>query len=280
VRPVGFEFRNKLKHPAWRRTWDTVLSTAAVVAALLFGVAVGNLFLGVPFSFDSDLRVSYAGGLLDLVRPFPLLCGVASLAMLLMHGAAYLRLKTEGPVAGRARRVLMTAAGTLLLLLIVGGFWTARLDGYVISSVLQPDGPSNPLLKTVTQTPGAWLANYGSYPWTMAAPALACLGALAAALAAWRHLDRTAFLASAAAVAGTLFTAGLSLFPFLLPSSLAPSQSLTIWDASSSERTLLTMVVAVLIFLPIVIIYTSWVFAVLRGKVTAAYVRENDHTLY
>ncbi len=280
VRPVGFEFRNKLKHPAWRRTWDTVLSTAAVVAALLFGVAVGNLFLGVPFSFDSDLRVSYAGGLLDLVRPFPLLCGVASLAMLLMHGAAYLRLKTEGPVAGRARRVLMTAGGTLLLLLIVGGFWVARLDGYVITSALQPDGPSNPLLKTVTQTPGAWLANYGGHPWMMAAPLLACFGALAAALAAWRHLDRIAFLASATAVAGTIFTAGLSLFPFLLPSSLAPSQSLTIWDASSSERTLLTMVVAVLIFLPIIIIYTSWVFAVLRGKVTAAYVRENDHTLY
>ena len=280
VRPVGFDFRNKLKAPAWRGSWDRVLSAAGIVAALLFGVAVGNLFLGVPFHFDDSLRVHYEGGLLGLVRPFPLLCGVASLAMLLMHGAAYLRLKTEGTVAGRARNVLIAAALVLLLLLTAGGFWVGSLDGYAMVGVPLGDGPSNPLLQHVSRATGAWLANYGSHPWMVAAPVLALLAALAAAAAGWRMWDRTAFAASTLAVAGTIFTAGFSLFPFLLPSDLEPSQSLTIWDASSSQHTLFIMVVAVLLFLPIVLLYTGWAFRVLRGKVTAAYLRENDRSLY
>lgn len=280
VRPVGFDFRNKLADPRWRGTWDTVLSVAAIVAALLFGVAVGNLFLGVPFRFDPDMRLDYEGGLLGLVRPFPLLCGVASFAMLLMHGAAYLRLKTEGPVAARARTVLTIAAITLLLLLTLGGFWVTRLDGYAIAGVLDPNGPSNPTLKSVTREAGAWLANYQAHGWMMAAPVLAYLGALLALALARLGRDGLAFVASALAVAGTIFTAGFSLFPFLLPSDLEPGHSLTIWDASSSQHTLFIMVVAVLVFLPIVLLYTSWVFRVLRGKVTAAYVREHDKSLY
>ena len=280
VRPVGFDFRNKLKAVIWRESWDRVLSIAAIVAALLFGVAVGNLFLGVPFSFDSDLRVHYEGGLLGLVRPFPLLCGATSLAMLLMHGAAYLRLKTEGMVAWRARHMLIAAACTLLLLLILGGFWVGQLEGYAPAGVPLGDGPSNPLLQHVNRATGAWLGNYASHPWMMAAPALALLASAAAALAGWRKWDRSAFAASTLAVAGTIFTASFSLFPFLLPSDLAPSQSLTIWDASSSQHTLAIMVVAVLVFLPVVLLYTGWVFRILRGKVTAAYVRENDRSLY
>ncbi|HSN18530.1 MAG TPA: cytochrome d ubiquinol oxidase subunit II [Gammaproteobacteria bacterium] len=280
VRPVGFDFRNKLQAPVWRETWDRILSVAAIVAALLFGVAVGNLFLGVPFSFDENLRMHYDGGLLGLVRPFPLLCGAASLAMLLMHGAAYLRLKTDGRVAARARHTLLTASLFLFLLLVAGGFWVGQIEGYAPVGVPQGDGPSNPLLQHVARAAGAWLGNYSSHPWMMAAPALALVSALAAAAAGWRKWDVAAFVASSLAVAGTIFTAGFSLFPFLLPSDVAPSQSLTIWDASSSQHTLFIMVVAVLIFLPVILVYTGWVFRVLRGKVTAAYIRENDRSLY
>ncbi|HEX7965478.1 MAG TPA: cytochrome d ubiquinol oxidase subunit II [Gammaproteobacteria bacterium] len=280
VRPVGFDFRSKLNATAWRHTWDRLLSGAAIAAALLFGVAVGNLFLGVPFSFDSELRMSYAGGLLDLIKPFPLLCGVASLAMLLMHGAAYLGIKTEGEVADRARRVLLAGSAVLVVALIVGGFWVSRMDGYMIQGTLDPNGPSNPLLKSVVQVRGAWLANYNAHGWMILAPVLAYLGAFIAAGSAVARNEITAFLGSALAVAGTIFTAGLALFPFLLPSSLNPSHSLTIWDASSSQHTLFIMVVAVAMFLPVVILYTSWVFRVLRGKVTTAYVGHNDHNLY
>lgn len=280
VRPVGFEFRNKLAHPAWRSTWDIVLSTAAIVAALLFGVAVGNLFLGVPFEFDTDMRLTYMGGLLGLVRPFPLLCGITSLAMLFMHGAAYLRLKTEGPVAGRSRLVLLASALLVTLLLTIGGFWVNSLDGYAITSVVTGNEPSNPWLKTVIRSSGAWLTNYETHGWMLTAPVLAYLGVLAAAVSAWLRRDGMAFVASALGIAGIIFTAGLSLFPFLMPSNLNPSQSLTIWDASSSKHTLFIMVIAVLVFLPIVLLYTTWVFRVLRGKVTAAYVRENSNSLY
>jgi len=277
---VGFDFRSKLAAPAWRGTWDTVLSVAAVVAALLFGVAVGNLFLGVPFRFDGDMRLDYEGGLLGLVRPFPLLCGLASLVMLLMHGAAYLGVKTEGTVAERARKTQVIAALTLALLFTLGGFWVAKLDGYAITSALDPDGPSNPLLKSVARETGAWMANYDRHSWTIVAPVLGYAGVLLGALFAWQRNTLLAFLASAVGIAGVIFTAGLSLFPFLLPSDLMPSHSLTIWDASSSQHTLFIMMVAVLVFLPIVLLYTGWVFRVLRGKVTAAYVRENKNSLY
>lgn len=280
VRPVGFDFRNKLAAPAWRGTWDAALSVAGIVAALLFGVAVGNLFLGVPFRFDGDMRLDYEGGLLGLVRPFPLLCGLASLSMLLMHGAAWLGLKTEGPVAERARKTQAYAALALALCFTLGGLWVSKLDGYAITGALDPNGPSNPLLKSVARAPGAWLANYDRHSWTIVAPVLAYAGVLFGALFAWQRNVLLAFLASAVGVAGVIFTAGLSLFPFLMPSDLAPSQSLTIWDASSSQHTLFLMVIATLVFLPIVMFYTAWVFRVLRGKVTAAYVRENKHTLY
>lgn len=280
VRPVGFDFRNKLANPRWRGTWDAVLSVAGIVAALLFGVAVGNLFLGVPFRFDGDMRLDYEGGLLGLVRPFPLLCGIASLAMLLMHGAAWLGLKTEGPVAERARKTQIVAAVALALLFTVGGVWVQSLQGYAIQGSLDPNGPSNPLLKTVTRGAGAWLANYSRHGWMILAPVLGYGGILFGALFAWSRKQGLAFVSSALGIAGVIFTAGLSLFPFLLPSDLEPSHSLTIWDASSSAHTLFIMVVAVLVFLPIVLLYTGWVFRVLRGKVTAAYVREHDKSLY
>ncbi|HEU5398935.1 MAG TPA: cytochrome d ubiquinol oxidase subunit II [Gammaproteobacteria bacterium] len=280
VRPVGFDFRNKLANPRWRGTWDAVLSVAGIVAALLFGVAVGNLFLGVPFRFDGDMRLDYEGGLLGLVRPFPLLCGIASLAMLLMHGAAWLGLKTEGPVAERARKTQIVAAVALALLFTVGGVWVQSLQGYAIQGSLDPNGPSNPLLKTVTREAGAWLANYSRHGWMILAPVLGYGGILFGALFAWSRKQGLAFVSSALGIAGVIFTAGLSLFPFLLPSDLEPSHSLTIWDASSSAHTLFIMVVAVLVFLPIVLLYTGWVFRVLRGKVTAAYVREHDKSLY
>ena len=99
VRPVSIDFRSKVADARWRATWDIVLSVAGLAAALLFGVAVGNLFLGVPFHFTDELRLVYEGGLFGLLRPFALLCGLASVAMLLMHGAAWLMLKTEGEVA-------------------------------------------------------------------------------------------------------------------------------------------------------------------------------------
>jgi cytochrome d ubiquinol oxidase subunit II len=269
LRPVAFKFRSKLANPTWRSIWDWGLFVAGLVPSLVFGVAFGNVILGVPFSFDETLRMSYAGSLFGLLNPFALLCGLVSVAMLVMHGGTYLALKAGEPVAGRAKSLARYAALAMVVLFMLAGIWVAKgIDGYQLAGVIAHDGPSNPLLKTVWRVPGAWLANYGAMPWTMAAPLLAVVGALGAVLLLSSHLYILAFVASALSVAGVIATAGLSVFPFLLPSSLDPNASLTVWDASSSRLTLGIMLFVTAIFLPIILAYTAWVYRVLRGRVT------------
>jgi cytochrome bd ubiquinol oxidase subunit II len=281
MRPVGFKFRSKVADPTWRSVWDWALFLGGLVPALIFGVAVGNVLQGVPFRFDDTLRITYEGTLFDLLNPFALLCGLVSVAMLTMHGGAYLALKADEPVAGRAANFAIRAAAALMALFTVGGLWVALLiDGYVISGPIAHDGPSNPLIKHAATAAGAWLANYGRQPWTLAAPILAFAGAALTILLLRARRNGVAIVASALSVAGVIATAGLSVFPFLLPSSLDPSASLTVWDASSSQLTLQIMLIATLVFLPIVLAYTAWVYRVLRGRVTAAYVVENSASTY
>lgn len=132
----------------------------------------------------------------------------------------------------------------------------------------------------VTRRTGAWLTNYGTFPWILAAPivAVAALAITPFLLAARRAGG--AFVASGAGVAAIIATAGLSIFPFMLPSSLEPGASLTVWDASSSHLTLKIMLFVTAIFLPLILLYTAWVYRVLRGPVTAAYVEGNIHSVY
>jgi cytochrome d ubiquinol oxidase subunit II len=280
LRPVAIAFRSKLEGAGWRRVWDWAFFISGLVPALIFGVAFGNLFVGVPFRFDETLRVAYEGGLWGLLNPWALLCGLVSVAMLAMHGGAWLALKGDGAVAGRARLAAAWAAAALIVLFTAAGLWLAYgISGYAIHGPINLDGPSNPLNKTVVREAGAWLANYGREPWLILAPALAYLGAITA----WVLLRRcplAGLLASGVGVAGIVATAGISLFPFLLPSSFDPNSSLTVWDASSSKETLGIMLVATLIFLPIVIAYTGFVFRVMRGSVTGAAIEERRHELY
>lgn len=268
LRPVAIGFRSKLENVPWRRMWDWIFFVAGVVPALIFGVAFGNLFLGVPFHFDETMRLTYEGGLLGLLNPFALLSGLVSVAMLAMHGGVFLALKADGAVADRAARAATVAALALVFLFTLAGLWIAwGIDGYVIASAINPAGPSNPLIKTVTREPGAWLRNYGIHPWIALAPALGYLGSLGAVGLLRAGRTQFAFLSSSLGVAGIVATAGLSLFPFLMPSSSDLHSSLTVWDSSSSSRTLFIMLVATVIFLPLVIAYTGWAFRVLRGKV-------------
>jgi cytochrome d ubiquinol oxidase subunit II len=278
LRPVGFKFRSKIESPRWRNTWDTALFIAGFVPALIFGVAFGNLFVGAPFRFDDTLRMIYEGTLLGLLNPFALLCGLVSVAMLMMHGATWLAVKTEQPIADRAVTAARYAALALVVLFTIGGVWMATLlPGHIVTSALPHDGPSNPLFKTVVLRPGAWFDNYARYPWMVVAPLLVFGGA---ALVLWLRRPMLMFLASGSAVAGVIATAGFGLFPFLLPSSLDPKMGLTVWDASSSRLTLFIMLIVTLIFLPIVLAYTAWVYRVLRGPVTAAYVERNSKGAY
>ncbi|WP_342240398.1 cytochrome d ubiquinol oxidase subunit II [Inquilinus sp. OTU3971] len=281
LRPVAFKFRSKIEHPTWRRAWDGALFVGGLVPSLIFGVAFGNVLQGVPFRFDETLRMTYEGTLFGLLNPFALLCGLVSVAMLVMHGGAWLALKAAEPVAARAVTFMHLAAIALIALFAVAGLWVAiGIDGYAIVGTAAHDGPSNPLLKQVARASGAWLANYGEQTWTLAAPALAFLGALGVIALSGLGRPRLTLLSSGLSVAGVIATAGLSVFPFLLPSSLDPNASLTVWDASSSRLTLAIMLGATVVFLPVVLVYTAWVYRVLRGRVTLAYVTDNSTSTY
>ena len=280
LRPVGFKYRSKLAAPAWRTTWDWLLFAGGLVPALVFGVAVGNALEGAPFRFDDTLRMTYEGGLFGLLNPFALLCGLVSVAMLVLHGGSYLAAKTDGAVAARARRIGGCAGLGAAALFGLAGLWIAfGIEGYRIGVPIAHDAASNPLGKTVTRAIGDWLANYRAYPGAMAAPALGLVAPLIAAWLLRRGAAGAAWLASALAIAGIVATAGISMFPFILPSSLDPASSLTVWDASSSRTTLLVMLAATVLLLPIVLAYTAFVYRVLRGKITAARV-ETDSMMY
>lgn len=277
IRPVGFEFRNKVAHPRWRAFWDWALAIGGLVPSLVFGVAFGNLLQGVPFRIDPEMRVFYEGsGLFELLNPFGLMAGLVSLSMLLAHGAVYLSVKADGPVRQRAGQVLAIAAPMCVALFVLAGLWLyLGVPGYAITGAVVTDGPSNPLFKAVTVQDGAWLANYAAHPWTMAAPVLGVVGPLAALALVRLGRPGLGFVASGTGILGIVATAGVSMFPFLMPSSIDPVSSLTVWDASSSQRTLFIMLICTLIFLPIVLAYTSFVFRVLRGRVTAADIETN-----
>lgn len=276
LRPVGFIFRNKIHDPRWRNTWDWALTIGGAVPSLLFGVAFGNLFLGLPLEFDALQRPIFSGGFFDLLHPFALLAGLVSLAMLLMHGSAYAALKVGEPMSRRAAALGGWAAMVFVAGFIIAGLWVANaVGGHRITSVIDPLGPSNPLAKHVAVAPGAWLGNFRAHAALWLVPAAAVTGAALAAALLRLGKAGLALIASGAAVAGTILTAGIALFPFLMPSSTHPDQGLTVWDASSSARTLGLMLIAVLVFLPIVLAYTAWVFHVLRGRITLESVRQH-----
>jgi cytochrome bd ubiquinol oxidase subunit II len=277
LRPVGFAFRNKRPEAGWRNAWDWALFVGGLVPALIFGVAFGNLLHGVPFHLTEDLRPVYDGGFFGLLNPFAVLCGLVSIAMLAMHGGSWIALKTDGVVAARSRHAAMIAAAVLIFLFALAGLWVAYLlPGYAITGEIAHGGPSNPLVKSAAAGSGAWLRNYDIHRALLIAPAFGFVGALATLLLQAMRQPLAAFLAGAASVAGVVATAGVSMFPFLLPSSSDPRASLTVWDASSSRLTLWIMLIVTAIFLPVILCYTGWAIRVMRGKVALADVEAGE----
>lgn len=278
LRPVGFKFRGKVTDPRWRSAWDWALFIGGFVPSLVFGVAVGNLFLGVPFRLDETMRASYDGNFFGLLTPFALLTGLLSLSMLVTQGATIIAARTEGQIAQRARTYGRGAAAATLALFLIGGVVTLfLLNGFRVTSVQDAFGPSNPLNKTVELAPGAWRDNYAHMPWMIVAPTLAIIGSVIAYLALELRARVLGLLGSSLAIFGIIATAGLSLFPFLMPSSVMPNASFTVWDASSSQLTLFIMLCATVVFLPLILAYTSWVFWVMRGPVTPASLTRNPN---
>lgn len=284
-RPVGFDYRSKLETRRWRNNWDWALFASGLIPSLVFGVAFGNLLQGIPFHLNEYLMPSYDKpfffALIALLNPFALLAGIISLAMLVVQGALWLQLRTEGAVAARARSVVRMAVPLVIVCFACAGVWVAYgMEGFRI--VMQPalDAKPNPLAKEVVRETGAWLAVYSTYPIALLAPVLGFAGAALAWVFATFHKPGKAYIANSLSIAGVISTAGVSMFPFVMPSSSVPKSSLTLWDATSSHLTLTIMLWAVALFLPIVLFYTAWCYRRMWGKITVEGITAQKHSAY
>jgi cytochrome d ubiquinol oxidase subunit II len=280
-RPAGFDYRSKVNDPRWRNAWDWGLFIGGTVPPILLGVLAGNLILGLPFHFDQDLRSFYDGSFWALLSPFALLCGVVTLLGTTFHGALFLKWRTDGAVHQRASAAIAILGPMLLIGLIAATAWVILgIDRPEISQMQGYDAPSNPLNKTVTAVGAGWLAHFLAHPLMLIAPAVGFAGLSLAWLLGKGRAMAAAFVFSSLGIAGMLFTLGFGLFPFLLISSTSPNSSLTLWDATSSHSTLLLAFWITVIFLPIVLLYTRWVYKILWGTISEASVTKDTHTLY
>lgn len=280
-RPVGFDYRSKLESPLWRNTWDWCLFLGGVLPPLLLGVLVGNLLLGLPFHFDSDLRPHYDGTFQGLLSPFALLCGVIGVVLTSFHGAIFLKWRTEGVIHERARQAINTLGPILLMTVATASFWVITgIDRPEVTAMAGTGAPSNPLNKTVISAGMGWVSHFQAHPWMFVAPVLAVSGLLLAWLLGRSRANAGAFVASSLGIVGALLTVGFGLFPFLLISRTNPGSSLTVWDATSSQMTLNLAFWITVVFLPIVLLYTRWVYKIIWGSVTEAAILRDSHTLY
>ena len=280
-RPVGFKYRSLIADTRWRSAWDWGLFIGGFVPALVFGVAFGNLLQGVPFNYGEFARLNYTGSFWGLLNPFALLAGIVSLTMLIMHGAVFLQMRTEGEINARAKKAVRIFSIVFMAAFAVAGIWQAfGIDGYRIVSMPDPGTAFSPLAKKVEVAAGALMQNYSKCGYTIVAPILAFAGGILALLLSGSNRPGAAFVCSGAALAGVILTAGFAMFPFIIPSSTDLNSSLTVYDAVSSHRTLNLMFIAVVVFLPIILVYTSWVYRVMRGKITEKKISEETHTAY
>lgn len=291
-RPVAFEYRSKMPSQKWRNFWDWALFAGSFLPALLIGVAIGNFFLGLPFQYDPiTLRFFYGTtmtdanallGLFGLLRPFALFCGFVSVAMMVMQGASYLAMRTDGIVYQRAKAMMSKSAVVLMLLFAIGGFWIGfGVQGY--HWTWMDNAMNNPLTNTVTLSVGGWLQNYKAYPILNVLPLLGFVGAIGVMYYSKRDRMLAAFIASSLSLTAIIITMGVALFPFIMPSITHPEQSLLVWNASSSERSLIGILVVAIVMVPVILGYTLFVYRKLWGRDTrmsVELIRKESEVLY
>lgn len=279
-RPLGFDYRSKIDSKRWRNNWDWGLFAGSAIPALVFGVAFGNLFLGVPFNIDNLLRVSYQGSFFALLNPFALVAGLISITMLIAHAGMWLQLRTADQVAERSGQYGRYALIAFIVLFAAAGFWVANLNGYQIVSMPDTQSHADPLAKVVTTAQGAWLNNYSERPWTLTFPILGFAMAVCALILSKINKPALGLISTSVMLIGVIMTAGVSLFPFIMPSINNPNISLTIWDAVSSHKTLNIMFIAVVIFIPLILAYTTWCYVKMWRRVTVDEIENNTHGSY
>jgi len=276
LRPVGFEYRAKIHNRTWQSTWDWALFIGSVVPPIIIGVAFGNLLEGVPIHFNTNFRGFYDGSFWGLLNPFAVLAGIVALSMFITHGANILAMRTDAVIQRRCRLAARFASILYIISFAACGIWVATaMPGYVL--VHLPAQPQAQLWQTVVhKVPGALLHNYGRYPWMLIAPVLGLAGALLALV----KCSRLATVGSMSMIAGAILTFGFSLFPFIVPSSTHPNQSLTVWNAASSIYSLAALFWVAIIFLPLILFYTQWVYRKMWHTVTTDTIEKQTHELY
>jgi len=245
VRGVSFEFRGKIESETWKQGWDTAIIVSSFLPALLFGVAFGNIFAGLPMD-----AAGYHGGLLSLLNPYGILTGLLFVCLFAVHGALYATLKTTGDLSARAFALAKLLWMPLLLVAVVFLGYTAYATKLY--------------------------ANYVKAPILFVAPLIAVLSLVAVQLFMIRNAPLKAFVGSCLTIVFVVVTGVAGLFPNLIPSSLDPAFSLTIFNSSSSQYTLTIMTVVALIFVPTVILYKIWVYRLFRAPVTEKDLLENS----
>lgn len=280
-RPVGFDYRSKIANKHWRNAWDWGLFIGGAVPALVFGIAFGNLLQGVPFHLDDFLRPYYSGSFLGLLNPFALLAGFISLGMLTLHGAIWLQLRTAEPIAERAKAVTKQIGLATIAAFALAGIWLATgIDGFRVVSEHIPNATPNPLTKEVVQEAHAWLSNYGTYPLTLLFPLLGFAGLGLGIMGSLNDRPGWGLVASSLGLTGIIMTAGAAMFPFIMPSTTHPNSSLIAWDAVSSHLTLSVMFWAAVIFIPLILLYTTWTYVMMWRRVTVEEIQAQDHLAY
>ncbi|EKM0526761.1 cytochrome d ubiquinol oxidase subunit II [Cronobacter turicensis] len=280
-RPVGFDYRSKIEDMRWRNMWDWGVFAGSFVPPLVIGVAFGNLLQGVPFHFDKYQGMFYTGNFFQLLNPFGLLAGVVSVAMILTQGATYLQMRTTGELHLRSRATAQISALVMMVCFVLAGVWVMYgIDGYVVTSAIDPRAASNPMNKEVVRQAGAWFANFDKMPALWAIPALGVVLPLLTVLASRLERGAWAFVFSSLTLACVILTAGIAMFPFIMPSSTMLNASLTMWDATSSQLTLTVMTYVAAVFVPTILLYTTWCYWKMFGRITKEHIESNTHSLY
>lgn len=238
LRAVSIEFRSKHESKAWRGFWDVLFSAASIAATFVFGVAVGNVIWGLPIAADGELSAS----LFSLLHPYPVLVGLLTVAGVAMHGSLYLYLKTEGELQQRIRDWMWTTFGIFLVL-------------YMFTTIF-----------TLAKIPRA-IQNFERWPWAWAVVVANVLAIANIPRAIYLGRPFYAFLSSCATIVALIGLFGGALFPNLVVSSGDPANSLTIYNAASSQKTLGIMLTIAVVGMPFVLAYTAVIYWTFRGKV-------------
>ncbi len=190
-------------------------------------------------------------------------------------------MKTEGELRVRAANASQILSIVLFICFAAAGVWLVNgIDGYVITSTIDTYGISDPTLKTVAVEAGAWLTNYDKYPITMLFPVLGLVMPILVLFSSRLNRSGFAFLFSSLAIAAVILTCGAAMFPFVMPSSLEPNVSLTMWDSTASEVSLTVMTWAAIIFVPIVLSYTVYTYLKMFGRLSRSFIDNNKTSLY